>query len=73
MFSPSLEVVHNNLPEPTAIVVMVGDILVNGQVVDGFRQIKMRLPNSPTQEEIMKTGAQLQAEIWPLLWQNFTC
>ena len=72
MFSPSLEVVHNNLPQPAAVVAMVGDILINGQVVDGLRQTRMRLSNSPTQEEIMKTGAQLQAEIWPLLWQNFT-
>ena len=69
MFTLHLEIVHN-LPLPAKIFVMIGDILVDGEVVDGFREIRTDVIASPTREKIMKTGTQLQAEIWPLLWKN---
>ena len=72
MFSPSLEVVRNNLPQPAVIVVMIGDVLHEGRVVENLRRIKMHLLVNPSQKEVMDAGAQLQAQIWPLLWQNFT-
>ena len=69
MFTPRLEAV-DNLPQPAVTVVVVGDILVGGKVVDTFRQTRRHLLVNPTQEQIMKMGAQIQAEIWPLLWQR---
>ena len=65
-------VVHNNLPQPALIIVMVGDILDNGNVLEHLRKIKMHILVNPTQKEVMDAGTHLQEQIWPLLWQYFT-
>ena len=69
MFTLYLEVVRN-LPQPAVMFVMIGDILLDEKVVDTFRKTRMHLLVNPTRKEVMDTGSQLQAKIWPLLWKN---
>ena len=71
MFTPYVELeVVQGLPQPGVIVVVVGDILVNGKVEEAFRQTKMDLLQKPTPEEIKKKAVQFQVEIEPSLWKN---
>ena len=70
LFTPGLEVVPSS-PQPAVIVTMIGDILGNGKVIDIFRETRRCCLENPTQDKVLKTGAQFLAETWPLLWKNF--
>ena len=69
MYTLHSSVMHD-LPKPAVTVVVVGDVLVNGKIKEAFRRTRVALLANPTQVEVKKTAAQLQAEIGPLLWQN---
>ena len=69
LFTPSWEVVPNS-PQPAVDVKMVSDILINGETQQIFREIRSCRLENPTQEEVLKKGAQFLAETWPLLWKN---
>ena len=71
MFTPYVELeVVPGLPHPAVIVVVVGDILIDGKVEEKFRETRMALLQNPSLQEIKRRAMQFQVNIQPFLWQK---
>ena len=62
----------HDFPQPAALWMLTGDILVDGNVVVTSRRTQTRLVMNPTEKKVMEAGAELLSEMLPLLWQNIT-